>query len=725
MSKQDARPTPPEEQFTLATILAEFGSESSLETPLPDHPPEPGHREPEAETPAHEPAPEASPQDRPAPEPEIPEQEPQEEPEYVPEPVAEPEYRPDDDPQPQRDTPLDRLAEKWKTRRQLRQEPAAEPAEDDILERTPLKERVAAGLQWLRDHDPGRERDGSPDTPQEFREPEPHPDDAAREEKASCARLHRQRTLLTVPMLLTVLAAVLDGLDILPQVWYDTVWLRCGIPAAGLAACLGLAGGLWRDAWARLRRGQITASAAALLAALAALADSASCLISGSCQTMPFAAPAALLLYLCTCGQYRAARARYDSFRLVQLGGQPPYMMSVTAAGACKQQGHLEGFYRLWQTEDPAARWQPILTPLYLATATVLACVVALSGHQMHRFLWLWSALLSATIPLSLPLSGTLPMSLLCRRLYKSGSAVAGWQGARTLTAAQRVVVTDEDLFPAGVVSLRKKQEVSQSPVGTVALNGVKAYGEDLDHILAYAEALCRAAGSQLTPLLQQLMEDRVTYRYQVNDLHFYEDGGIDGTVRGATVSMGSAYFMKKRRVAIPHELKVDTGVFLAVDGRLAGVFAIKYLPSRNVEWALRALRRNRVTPVLATRGVNITPGLLKRIFRLNVRPIYPGVATRLSLAELTAQPGETPNAVIYRDGLLPAAEALIGSRRMCRAVRWSTGLSWAGGLCGLLLSYYLTSAGDFAALSPVYMLAYLLLWLLPTLLLSGLVKNY
>ena len=256
-------------------------------------------------------------------------------------------------------------------------------------------------------------------------------------------------------------------------------------------------------------------------------------------------------------------------------------------------------------------------------------------------------------------------------------------------------------------------------------LNGLKVYDQEIGEALAYAEALCRAAGSQLTPLLQQLMDGQVHFHYDAHDLHYYEDGGIDCTVRGATVAMGSAYFMKKRRIALPRDLKMETGVFMTVDGRLAAIFAVKYLPSRNVEWALRALRRNRVTPVLATRGVNITPNLLKRKFRLNARPIYPGVATRLALADLTAQPGETPNALIYRDGLLPMAETVIGSQRMCQAVRWSTILSWIGGLCGLVLSYYLTTTGDFAALSPLYMLAFLALLLLPTLLLSGFVKYF
>ena len=53
------------------------------------------------------------------------------------------------------------------------------------------------------------------------------------------------------------------------------------------------------------------------------------------------------------------------------------------------------------------------------------------------------------------------------------------------------------------------------------------------------------------------------------------------------------------------------------------------------------------------------------------------------------------------------------------------TVLSIIAAALGLFLSYYLTSAGSFTAMEPVYMLAFLLVWLLPTLLLSGLVKYF
>ena len=66
-----------------------------------------------------------------------------------------------------------------------------------------------------------------------------------------------------------------------------------------------------------------------------------------------------------------------------------------------------------------------------------------------------------------------------------------------------------------------------------------------------------------------------------------------------------------------------------------------------------------------------------------------------------------------------------IGSRRLRSVVRTGTWLCYAGAVVGLLLTYYLTSVGSYGTLSPLYMLAFLALWLLPTLLLSGLAKRF
>ena len=61
----------------------------------------------------------------------------------------------------------------------------------------------------------------------------------------------------------------------------------------------------------------------------------------------------------------------------------------------------------------------------------------------------------------------------------------------------------------------------------------------------------------------------------------------------------------------------------------------------------------------------------------------------------------------------------------MVRAVRTATVLGYVGALCGILLAYYLTSVGNFTVLTPVAMVLFLLLWLLPTLLIAGLVRHF
>ena len=136
-------------------------------------------------------------------------------------------------------------------------------------------------------------------------------------------------------------------------------------------------------------------------------------------------------------------------------------------------------------------------------------------------------------------------------------------------------------------------------------------------------------------------------------------------------------------------------------------------------------MRRNRIVPVLAVRSCNVTPGLVKRKFNLDAKALYPNVSTRLALSDLSRETAEKSGAIIYREGLMPFAETTVGSRRMVRACRWASVLAYLGGACGLLLAYYFTGVGAAELLDPLRMLVFQGLWLVPTLLLSGMVKHY
>ena len=593
-------------------------------------------------------------------------------------------------------------------------------ADDGILEKAPpLKERLAEGLASLlkKDAAPRKKRRVRQDTvalwdqpeelPEEL-EPEPDSELAFRKMRLRTKRLRRHLMWALPPVLAAAAWAALAEAGLLPASLGDNVLLNGIVQGGALALTALFVTDVWTAASEGWRQRHFTCEIAAGLSALVTMADCVFAVLTQAAER-PLCAVSAAMLWLCQLGLYLQAKALFSGYRLCDMGGVPPYAVSPTAAGCVKQQGTLENYYRASDRSDPARLWQQTALPLLIGAATVLTGVVCLTQHEMSRFLWVWSVMLTMVVPFSLPLTGSLPLSWLSARLAKSGCAVAGYCGARAISSQRRMVVTDNDLFPPG----------------TVGMNGLKVYGEEIGKVVSYAATMCQACRSQLTPLFDQLLSSEGGTYQPLSEFRFLEDGGVSGTIHGETVTMGSAAFMRRQHVTLPQGLKLKTGVFLAVDGQLIAIFAIKYQPSRNTEWALRALRRNHIQPVLACRSVNITPGLLKRKFNFDCRAVYPDANDRVVLSDAGQEQAARADAVIYREGLMPFAETVVGSRRLVRAVQAATVLTYVGALIGTLLTYYFCSVGSFHVLSPLWVLAFAVLWLIPTVLLSGLVKYF
>ena len=684
-----------EDELSLEAILAEYGRGGRQPAPEP----ETTEAAPTAPVPVPEPVPE-------------PESASEPEEETTPEDVREPVYE---------SAAPDRVALKDIMSQTV--DAVLEDEDDGVIDQpVPLAERIAGLMERLRRPVKGAKRrpdlrdteklfdepEAEPE-PEEPPEPEPLIEDALRDEKRRCGRLRGGLIWGMFPALALVAAAVLQEMELLPSAWLDEAMLRCAALGAGLLLTALICMPVWRQAAELLREGKAGCELCTAIAVLTQLICCVCGIVTGSTRATPYAAAGALLILACQWGLYLEAETRRSAYHLLLLNGDVPYVASVTEAGVCKQRGTVEGFYRLTRQSDPARKWQNYVLPLVPAAAAVLSGVVCFSGGSMSDFPWVLTALTTAGAGLSVPLSGVLPMYYLMKRLNRSGCAAAGYAGARAVSRPKRLVLTDDDLFPAG----------------TVTLNGYKVFGEERSRAVSYAASVAGAAGSSLTPLLERQLTAEGGFHLPVEWVNYCEEGGMEANIRGETVLMGSAFFMKKRKVALPRDMKLPTGVFLAVDGALTAVFAVKYQPSRNAEWALRTLKRSHITPVLAVRSGNVTPGLIKRKFGVDAKPVYPDVSTRLALAQLAEQRGEQPYVAICREGLMPLVESVAGSRRAVKAVRTATILSYIGALAGVALAYYLTSVGNFALMTPIAMVVYQVLWLLPTILLAGLVKHY
>lgn len=575
--------------------------------------------------------------------------------------------------------------------------------EDTIIEEEPPR-RGLFSRRKMRDteqlYDDAEEEE---DEEEEFEEPEPELPEPPLTETLSDYRAQlsgatKARRGAGIFTLLLCVMAVLEHFSILPEAYTADPMIRALPPLAVEAIVCAIGWRIFAGALRSLKQGKVTSGFLTMLLCLVTLLDTAlyAFLPARAALSLPLPVLGAMSVYCALLGESLRLHGMYDTFRIAAIGNAP-YIVTVTAGGAAKRVGLPGGFSNSARANDPYSRWQSVLLPVFLAAAVVFGVLSTLETKQNALLAWNLSVMLASANLLAFPMVCALPLKRIAAWLAKSGSAVAGFSGADAIRRSNCVILTDGDLFPPG----------------TVTLGGLKVFGEESGKVISYAATMAHASESGLSRLFDNLLASDGGFREQVEDVDFYEEGGVGGRIHGETVLFGTAGFMRKRGVNLPRNLGLKTGVFLSVDGTLIAVFAVKYMPAENVDWALHALHHSRITPVLAVRDGNITPALLKRKFGTDARAVYPKLSTRLALSE---RGGGRPYALLMREGLMPYAEVVLGSKRLCASARRCTVLAFLAATASTLLAFYLTFVGAYSVLTPFSLLIYVLLWSLSAL---------
>ena len=586
-----------------------------------------------------------------------------------------------------------------------------EEAEEPLLKKPRRglfsRRRLVETEELYQRHEPVEEEEAVPE--QEEIGPEPELVDAAEKFRAEYRRRRRPVTAAFLTALVPCALMGAEAYGIALPFW-------TGDPAAQtliLLGCLLLTAALTWQVFAKgarmLARKRCTGELLIAISAVVSAADCVSCLLlEGRSDAMPYAAVSDMALAFAQWGCTRESRGMYDALRTAAMDDEPPYLVTETEKGACKQRGSVPGFYTASMRDGLAVIWQTALLPVILMASLVFAGLSSLGQGRGADFLLNWSAILCGGAAFALPLCWGLPWSRLAEHLQKTGCAVAGWFGAEKVSRRKSMILTDADLFPPG----------------TIQLNGVKVFGEELPKAASYAATLTQCAGCGLHRLFDGLLRSECGSYETADDFSFYEEGGYSANIHGETALLGTASFMRKMGVRLPAGINLRTGIFLAVDRQISAVFAVKYNASENVDFALRMMRRSRITPILAARDPNITPALLKRKFHKSVKVEYPDLTARVALSEAESDRG-LPRALLLREGLLPYAETVVGSRRLCKAVRRAVVLAITGSAAGTLLAFYLVFLGAYGLLTPLALLVFSLLWTLPVLLMADWAGRY
>lgn len=368
-------------------------------------------------------------------------------------------------------------------------------------------------------------------------------------------------------------------------------------------------------------------------------------------------------------------------------------------------QGEVEHFMDHYQQPTAPER---LLNWYCLAVLAVSAVVGALGGilHSFSVGVQVCTASLLVGMPATALISTVRPMAVLEKRLHKLGTVLCGWQGIKAACSRAAVPLNDKDLFPAGAVKL----------------NGVKFYGDhDPDLVVSYATALICANGGTLESMFVQLRESRSGLIYAVENFNHYPNGGIGGEICEDAVLVGTLEFMQDMGVDMGHGTRVSQAVYVAIDGELAGVFAITYGKAKSSVSGVRTICSSRgLYPVLTARDFMLTESFVRSKFSVNTRKMsFPDRMTREMVESKEVDPDAPVIALTTKPGLAPKAYAITGARALKKAMKVGVIVHMVGGILGLAIMAALTYLGEVQLLSPLNILLYQLAWMVPGLLIT------
>ena len=484
----------------------------------------------------------------------------------------------------------------------------------------------------------------------------------------------------------------------------------------GFVLCCALAWDVLKDGLVQLTNFAPGSSTLALFAAAFTLADGVTMVLTPLRESaVPFFAPCALVLLFQLIGQYCDRASKFQACRTASSVARP-YVVTqdpdilAGKTGFRKWLGLPKGFGSQIRTTSQADERFQKLTPVLMTACVCLALLTTVAHHQPKLVLWSLSALFTASATLGASLTLSFPLQILGSKLATLGVALAGWPGIAAAKGCRAALLTDNDLYPPGTVTLANSKPLSNLP---------------MDRVVAYTASAIRASGSGLSYLFDKLLRSEGA-KYLPIEKILLQDNGLIAQTQGQQILVGNSDFMSKQGIALPTGIKYKNTVFCAVDRELIGMFGVRYALHTTIVPSLQSLLGHRIAPVLVTRDFNINPKRMRFSDRLNKDSLtYPDLQRRVTLSGPNQAHGQTIVAVLCREGMAPFTLALIAAKRVRRAAGLSSFFVRLSACVGVILTATLSSAGALGAMSAWHMALFLLLWFVPVLLLSLWTEQY
>ena len=246
--------------------------------------------------------------------------------------------------------------------------------------------------------------------------------------------------------------------------------------------------------------------------------------------------------------------------------------------------------------------------PAVTAVSVLLAVICgifssAYYGGMIYGFYSAAVILCIAAVP-TLFLIDVLPLYSASKRLNRCGAMIAGKAGAESLEMANAVVISSEDLFPSGTVTLHNMKVLSEN---------------NIDETIIRAASLTEAVGSPLTNIFKKIAGNSNITALPDSDTVKYEDRmGISGWVDNQLLFIGNRTLMEAHGIAVP-DVSLDKKilrkgyfpVYIASENKAVALVVVQYSVNPEIAHQLRRITALGITVLVNNTDPNLSEEMI------------------------------------------------------------------------------------------------------------------
>lgn len=259
--------------------------------------------------------------------------------------------------------------------------------------------------------------------------------------------------------------------------------------------------------------------------------------------------------------------------------------------------------------DDPADDFASKLIYVVLGAAVIAAIVFGIVKKDPVVAFGMFAAVCAIGIPAFTTLSSNIALFLVNRRFNKAGAAILGHRAVNSSTNINAYVLDSTDIFRPG----------------TCSIIGIKTFKNmRIDDAILYAAALVIESGGPLADIFGNVILGKKELLPPVESLAYEEKLGLSAWIHGRRVLFGSRELLINHNVSAPErefEMQYTHDgrkvMYLAIAGKIAAMFVIKYQADMHMRRYLQNVDRAGVSLLVRTCDCNITEEMICKYFNL------------------------------------------------------------------------------------------------------------